>query len=147
MHKNVLDVYFTDQARAFPITEKEKEFSQCCYWLFFNDAGPRGARARNDVPSMIVDGLDDEEKELVKKQIYERLDAGDFKELYVVIFVYWKEKAAIPLLKRYLKDFKIRHKASRGHLASYEMKFCKDAIRMLKKDGQRETSERKEKGL
>ena len=133
MCKNVLDIYFTDKTRSFPITEKEKEFDNCCYWLFSNEVDPRGARARNDVPYMIVDGLNDEEKKFVKQRIYERLEAGDFEEIYVVILVYWQEKKAIPLLKRYLKDFKVRYKSSRGVFASYEVKLCKDAIRKLEK--------------
>lgn len=130
VQKNVLDIYFADKARAFPVSDDLKGFEDCCYWLFSDDVSPRVARARNDVPYIIVDGLNDKEKELVKQQIYERLKAGDFKEIYVVILVYWKEKTAIPLLKHYAKDFKIRNKAPHCDF-SFEIRLCQDAIKML----------------
>ncbi len=132
MCKNVLDIYFTNQWKNFPVDDYMKGFDNCCHWLFSKNTDAAFFRARMEVPYTLVDWLNDEEKELVKQRIYERLEAGDFEEIYVIILVYWKEKKAIPVLKDYLKDFKMRYKSSHGHF-SYEIRLCKDAIRILEK--------------
>lgn len=137
MCRNVLDIYFTEQWKNFPMDDNMKGFDNCCRWLFSDRADLIFFRLRMEVPYTLVDWLSNEEKERVKQRIYERLEAGKFEEIYVVILVYWKEKKAIPLLKRYIKDFQFRNKGPFGIFACYEVKLCRDAIRMLKKAGKK----------
>ena len=132
MKKNILDSYFTDEVRNYPLDECSKGFDKCCYWLFSDDVTPRGARARGDVPYTIVDQLNEDEKKYVKEQIHERLAANQFYTMYVIILVYWKDKEAIPLLKQQLENYKIRNKGANCDF-SYEIDIYKDAIKKLKK--------------
>lgn len=132
MKGDSLDIYFTEKMQNWPLDDCAKGFEKCWYWLFSEDATPRFARARNDVPYNIVRQLKDEEKDLVRKKIHERLHHGFFSELYVIILVYWRDKEAIPLLKEQLKNFKIRNKGKNCDFSSW-ITLCKDAIKRLEK--------------
>ena len=126
--KGEIHLFYVEYLKTYQ--DLSDNFKQFLYWCISEDKQSTFARARNDVPyKELYINLDENEKQLAKKLIKERLEVCD-DIFYVEIFGFCGDATDIPLIDGKLRAYTVKNK-DRNSDFTYCIKTCKEIIKKL----------------
>ena len=126
--KGEIHLFYDEHLKIYQ--DLSDNFKQFLYWCISEDKQSAFARARKDVPyKELYINLDENEKQLAKKLIKERLEVCD-DIFYVEILGFCGDATDIPSIDDKLRVYKEKNKNTNFDF-TYCIKTCKEIIKKL----------------